>query len=50
MTDAEGAVAIDVATAADAPLLTNLLQLYIHDLSEVFALETTTTDASGTIG
>jgi predicted acetyltransferase len=40
MADAEGAVAIDVATAADAPLLTNLLELYIHDLSEVFALET----------
>ena len=40
MRAAERAIAIDVATPADAPLLANLLELYIHDLSEVFALET----------
>src|SRR4029077_1279150 len=32
-------VVLDVATAQDAPLLMNLLQLYIHDLSEVFPVE-----------
>jgi predicted acetyltransferase len=32
-------VGLDVATAQDAPLLTNLLQLYIHDLSEAFPVE-----------
>ena len=31
-----GAVALDVATASDAILLSNLLELYIHDLSVVF--------------
>jgi predicted acetyltransferase len=29
-------VVLQVATASDAPLLSNLLELYIHDLSEVF--------------
>ncbi len=29
-------VALDAATAADAPLLSNLLELYVHDLSEIF--------------
>ena len=29
-------VVLDVATPQDAPLLMNLLQLYIHDLSEAF--------------
>lgn len=29
-------VVLDVATRADAELLANLLELYIHDLSEVF--------------
>lgn len=29
-------VVLDVATPEDAPLLMNLLQLYIHDLSEAF--------------
>jgi len=32
-------VALERATARDAPLLENLLELYIHDLSAVFALE-----------
>jgi len=32
-----GAVALDVATASDAVLLSNLLELYIHDLSAVFS-------------
>ena len=30
------AVSLDAATPADAPLLANLLELYIHDLSEAF--------------
>jgi predicted acetyltransferase len=38
------AVALELATAADAPLLANLLALYMHDLSEIFAVEP---DASG---
>jgi len=29
-------IVLDVATAADATLLSNLLELYIHDLSEAF--------------
>ncbi len=29
-------IALDAATLSDAPLLSNLLELYIHDLSEVF--------------
>jgi predicted acetyltransferase len=29
-------ISLDVATSADATLLSNLLELYIHDLSEVF--------------
>jgi len=33
------AVALELATPADAPLLANLLELYIHDLSEAFAVE-----------
>ena len=32
-------VVLDPATLQDAPLLENLLQLYIHDLSAVFAIE-----------
>jgi predicted acetyltransferase len=31
------AVTLHVATESDAPLLGNLLELYIHDLSDVFA-------------
>jgi predicted acetyltransferase len=38
MVDPSGVV-LDVATAQDAPLLMNLLQLYIHDLSEAFPVE-----------
>jgi predicted acetyltransferase len=38
MADPSGVV-LDVATAQDAPLLMNLLQLYIHDLSEAFPVE-----------
>ena len=30
---------LDVATPADAPLLSNLLELYLHDLSEVFPID-----------
>jgi predicted acetyltransferase len=30
-------VALDAATSAEAPLLGNLLELYVHDLSAVFA-------------
>ena len=33
------AVVLDVATLRDAAVLSNLLELYSHDLSEVFALE-----------
>jgi len=32
-------VALEIATPADAPLLANLLELYIHDLSEAFPVE-----------
>ena len=32
-------VTIEQATQADATLLANLLELYVHDLSEVFAVE-----------
>lgn len=32
-------VALDVATRADSSVLSNLLELYIHDLSEVFPVE-----------
>jgi predicted acetyltransferase len=32
-------IAIEQATPADAALLANLLELYIHDLSEVFPVE-----------
>lgn len=32
-------VTLDPATAATAPLLANLLQLYLHDLSEIFPIE-----------
>jgi predicted acetyltransferase len=32
-------VTIEQATPADAMLLANLLELYVHDLSEVFAIE-----------
>jgi predicted acetyltransferase len=34
------AVSLEDATPSDAPLLANLLELYIHDLSETFLLET----------
>src|SRR5262245_2129726 len=33
-------VSLEVATPGDAPLLENLLELYIHDLSDAFDLET----------
>ncbi len=36
---ASRAVTLEVATPADAPLLANLLELYVHDLSEIFTLE-----------
>jgi predicted acetyltransferase len=32
-------VVVDVATSHDAPIISNLLQLYAHDLSEAFGLE-----------
>src|ERR1700720_4514978 len=32
-------VVLDVATSRDAALLSNLLELYLHDLSEVFPIE-----------
>ena len=32
-------VTLELATPADAALLSNLLELYIHDLSEIFAVE-----------
>jgi predicted acetyltransferase len=32
-------VALDVATTRDAAVLSNLLELYVHDLSETFGLE-----------
>ncbi|WP_437665534.1 GNAT family N-acetyltransferase [Sorangium sp. So ce1182] len=38
MTDAP-AISLDAATSADAQLLSNLLELYIHDLSDVFDVE-----------
>ena len=31
---------IELATPSDAPLLSNLIELYIHDMSEVFPCET----------
>ena len=31
-----GSVTLETATQSDAPLLSNLLELYIHDMSEVF--------------
>lgn len=37
--DAAQPVTLEVATADDAPLLSNLLSLYIHDLSEIFPIE-----------
>ncbi len=30
---------LEVATEADAPVLSNLLELYLHDLSEIFPIE-----------
>ena len=33
------AVALEVATRATAPLLSNLLELYLHDLSEAFPID-----------
>jgi predicted acetyltransferase len=32
-------IVLETAAASDAPVLSNLLELYSHDLSEVFALE-----------
>ena len=32
-------ITVDAAPADSAPLLANLLELYIHDLSEIFALQ-----------
>jgi predicted acetyltransferase len=40
-------VALEPAKACDAPVLSNLLELYSHDLSDVFALEL---GASGRFG
>ncbi len=37
--DAPQEVALEVVTEGGAPLLSNLLELYVHDLSEIFALE-----------
>ena len=36
MADTSRVVKLDPAIASDSPLLSNLLQLYIHDLSDVF--------------
>ena len=36
---AAGEVSLQVATTRDAALLANLLELYIHDLSEIFPIE-----------
>ena len=33
------AITLELATRADAALLSNLLELYIHDLSEIFPIE-----------
>jgi predicted acetyltransferase len=41
------AVSLDAATAADSTLLANLLELYIHDLSDVFDI---TLGADGRFG
>lgn len=38
MVDAES-VALEVATRDDAPLLSNLFQLYLHDMSDIFPIE-----------
>jgi predicted acetyltransferase len=38
-TPAAPQVTVEVATARDAPLLANLLELYAHDLSVAFALD-----------
>jgi hypothetical protein len=32
-------VTLDIATASSAPILANLLELYVHDLSGVFAID-----------
>jgi predicted acetyltransferase len=32
-------VTLEVATAADASILSNLIELYVHDLSEIFPVE-----------
>lgn len=37
--NAPGDVTLQVATETDAALLSNLLELYIHDLSEIFPIE-----------
>jgi predicted acetyltransferase len=34
-----GAITLEPAAPADAPLLANLLELYLHDLSEIFPIE-----------
>ena len=39
MTPGRGEVRLDVARADEAPVLANLLELYAHELSDVFALE-----------
>ena len=36
---ASQAVRLERATAQDAPLLANLLELYVHDMSEIFPVE-----------
>jgi len=39
MPDSHHKVDLDAATPADAALLSNLLELYIHDLSDIFSVE-----------
>lgn len=39
MTTTRPAVTLDVARAEEAPVLANLLELYTHELSDVFGLE-----------
>ncbi len=36
---ADQEITLEVAGASSAPLLSNLLELYVHDLSEIFAVE-----------
>jgi hypothetical protein len=45
---ASDAVTLERATPDMSPLLENLLELYIHDLSEIFAVELGTADSDMT--